>query len=233
MTKASDNVFPKLIGAEGAAPGTPSAATAILYVKADGLWYSKDDAGAETLVSGGAGSAGDVATDAIWTTAGMVAVATGTATATEQWPPGHELAYVQKTTDTVIAATTEAGATTIVTAGGIVCDGSMKIRVTFYAPQNLVSIGKALTFALYDDTGGGAASIGQIGVLVQPVTATGTGHGDLYLPFCFDSDDITPSAATHTYSLRAYTTTTNLSTVYSGAGGSGALRPVHMRITTV
>lgn len=54
MTKASDNIFPKLIGAEGAAPGTPAAATAILYVKADGLWYSKDDAGVETLVSGGA-----------------------------------------------------------------------------------------------------------------------------------------------------------------------------------
>lgn len=55
MTKASDNIFPKLIGAEGAAPGTPGAATAILYVKADGLWYSKDDAGVETLVSGGSG----------------------------------------------------------------------------------------------------------------------------------------------------------------------------------
>ena len=53
MTKASDNVFPKLIGSEGAAPATPAAATAILYVKADGLWYSKDDAGVETLVSGG------------------------------------------------------------------------------------------------------------------------------------------------------------------------------------
>ena len=55
MTKASDNVFPKLIGSEAAAPGTPAAATAILYVKADGLWYSKDDAGVETLVSGGTG----------------------------------------------------------------------------------------------------------------------------------------------------------------------------------
>jgi len=55
MTKASDNAFPKIIGAEGAAPGTPAAATAILYVKADGLWYSKDDAGVETLVSGGDG----------------------------------------------------------------------------------------------------------------------------------------------------------------------------------
>lgn len=57
MTKASDNVFPKIIGAEGAAPGTPAAATAIAYVKADGLWYSKDDAGVETLMSSGPPSA--------------------------------------------------------------------------------------------------------------------------------------------------------------------------------
>lgn len=41
--------------AEGVAPGTPGAAKVSLYAKADGLLYSKDDAGAETLVSGGAG----------------------------------------------------------------------------------------------------------------------------------------------------------------------------------
>lgn len=40
---------------EGAAPATPAAAKVRLYAKADGLLYSKDDAGAETLVSGGAG----------------------------------------------------------------------------------------------------------------------------------------------------------------------------------
>ena len=40
--------------AEGAAPGTPSAATVIAYAKADGLMYSKDDAGTETLMSSGA-----------------------------------------------------------------------------------------------------------------------------------------------------------------------------------
>jgi hypothetical protein len=30
------------------APGTPSAGKSIIYPKADGLWYSKDDAGVET-----------------------------------------------------------------------------------------------------------------------------------------------------------------------------------------
>lgn len=49
--KASDNVFPKLIASEGAAPATPAAGTVVLYAKTDGLLYSKDDAGAETPLS--------------------------------------------------------------------------------------------------------------------------------------------------------------------------------------
>lgn len=59
MTTASDNVFPKVILVEGAAPATPSANQVKLYAKSDGLLYSKDDAGAETLVSGGAGGLSD------------------------------------------------------------------------------------------------------------------------------------------------------------------------------
>ncbi len=44
---------------EGSAPATPAANRAVLYVKSDGLFYSKDDAGTETLVSGGAGGLTD------------------------------------------------------------------------------------------------------------------------------------------------------------------------------
>jgi hypothetical protein len=43
---------------EGAAPATPAGGKVRLYAKTDGLLYSKDDAGAETLVSGGAGGGG-------------------------------------------------------------------------------------------------------------------------------------------------------------------------------
>ena len=57
--KASDNVFPKLLFAEGAAPAAPAAGSVIAYAKADGLLYSKDDAGTETPLGGGGGS-GDV-----------------------------------------------------------------------------------------------------------------------------------------------------------------------------
>lgn len=58
--------------------GTPSTGNVAIYAKADGLMYSKDDAGTETLMSGGSGS---VATDAIWDAAGDLAVGSGANTA--------------------------------------------------------------------------------------------------------------------------------------------------------
>lgn len=79
MTKASDNVFPRFLISEGGSTATPGAAQVTVYAKADGLLYSKDDAGAETLMSGG--SAGAVATDAIWDAAGDLAVGSGANTA--------------------------------------------------------------------------------------------------------------------------------------------------------
>jgi hypothetical protein len=41
---------------EAAAPSTPAANRVVIYCKADGLMYSKDDAGVETLMSAGSGS---------------------------------------------------------------------------------------------------------------------------------------------------------------------------------
>ena len=79
MTKASENLYPRILFAESAAPGTPGTGQATVYVKADGKAYLKDDAGTETdLTAGGSGS---VATDAIWDAAGDLAVGTGANTA--------------------------------------------------------------------------------------------------------------------------------------------------------
>lgn len=64
---------------EAAAPSTPASGRVVVYAKADGLMYSKDDAGVETLMSGGA--TGAVATDAIWDAAGDLAVGSGANTA--------------------------------------------------------------------------------------------------------------------------------------------------------
>ena len=53
MTKASDNVFPRFLISEGGSTSTPASGRVTVYAKADGLLYSKDDAGTETLMSGG------------------------------------------------------------------------------------------------------------------------------------------------------------------------------------
>lgn len=58
LPTASDNVFPKVILSEGAAPATPATGQVKMYAKADGLLYSKDDAGVETPLSGGGGGGG-------------------------------------------------------------------------------------------------------------------------------------------------------------------------------
>lgn len=52
MAKIQDVDIPHLEFAEAAAPGTPAAGIVRLYAKTDGLLYSKDDAGAETGVTG-------------------------------------------------------------------------------------------------------------------------------------------------------------------------------------
>lgn len=77
MTKASDNIFPRLLISEGGSTSTPAAAQVTVYAKANGLLYSKDDAGTETALGGG----GSVATDAIWDAAGDLVQGTGANTA--------------------------------------------------------------------------------------------------------------------------------------------------------
>lgn len=57
MAKIQDVDIPYLEFAEAAAPGTPASGIVRTYSKADGLMYSKDDAGTETLMSGGGGGA--------------------------------------------------------------------------------------------------------------------------------------------------------------------------------
>jgi hypothetical protein len=98
--KVDDNVFPKVIVSEVTATATPAAATVVVYAKADGLLYSKDDAGVETLVSGGTGGGGSsltvqdegsslatAATTVNFTGAGVTASGTG-ATKTVNIPGG-------------------------------------------------------------------------------------------------------------------------------------------------
>jgi hypothetical protein len=55
MAVIEDLEVPLLQFAEAAAPSTPASGLVRIYAKADGLLYSKDDAGTETALGGGGG----------------------------------------------------------------------------------------------------------------------------------------------------------------------------------
>lgn len=228
---------------EGSAPSTPSANRVVMYAKSDGLMYSKDDAGAETLMS--SGSSGNVATDAIWDAAGDLAVGSGANTAAKlsigatngmalqrvsgavAWtlPAGYEYDYVEFTGGAAPTATSEATANTVVTANAKAFDGSTVVVVEFFAPSaraDAGAAGRSMTFVLYDDTGGGAASIGMIGFTRTPAASTAN-HPVLL------RRRLTPSNATHTFSIRAHVSA-GTGDITSGTGGSGAFMPGYIRI---
>ena len=135
--------------------------------------------------------------------------------------PGFELDYVQITSSVSITATTAATATTCITGNAVTYDGSTRICIEVYSPavQTGATSASTVNIVLYD----GSTEVGVIGEV-----ARGTGSTDnctlcarVYL---------TPSAAAHTYSVRAYRGTSN-GTFQAGAGGAGTYMPAYLRIT--
>lgn len=143
--KASDNQFPKLILAEGAAPAMPDAGTVKVYAKADGLVYSMDDAGTETPLSGGGGggAAGDVVGPAS-AVADRIAVFDG---ATGKLIKDGGLTIADLYFDSVTAATISAGTVTLNCNGGRVRNFtvSMTANATL-AVSNLAPAGRVTEF---------------------------------------------------------------------------------------
>lgn len=148
--------------------------------------------------------------------AGDVLTGVGTTIAFAK-PPGYEYAYNDVQSGTIsITATTEGTATTVVTASAVTFDGSTPVVIEFYAPY----VSKGTTFTrvyLYD----GSNSIGFIG----HVDASGG------VPFRV-ARRLTPSAASHTYSIRA-SVDAGTGSVIGGAGGLAAYMPAFIRITKV
>lgn len=102
MTKASDNVFPRFLISEGGSTSTPASGNVTVYAKANGLLYSKDDAGTETALGGGASAL----TAPTFVAAGSSA--TGTGDITPGLPAGHTtddilLLFVQTSNQTAAA----------------------------------------------------------------------------------------------------------------------------------
>ena len=136
----------------------------------------------------------------------------------------YELAYTQFTAPVSITATTEATATTIVTASAVTFNGSTVAVIEFCCPYVDVpanAAGNTCSICLYD----GAASIG---ILSVPGSASNVG---VFVPGS-GQRVLTPSAAAHTYSIRAFRSNANC-TIGVGAGGLGAYMPGFIRIRKV
>lgn len=137
---------------------------------------------------------------------------------------GTELTYVEFTANVGCGATTSAGATTIVTAAAVAGDGATKVLIEFFAPTySASSTGVQGHIGLYED----GTSIGELWVQTAGLSA-GASVEAIYV-----ARRMTPSAASHTYSIRAYTPPGGTFTVQAGAGGAATLFPGFIRITTV
>lgn len=244
MTKFSEAELFGMTIRESANDGSdftnPSADYRRLFLGEDGNLYNKDSAGTVTAMTG---SSGSVATDAIWDAAGDLAVGSGANTAARlaigatngmvlmrvsgavAWalPSGHPFDYAEITSDASITATAEGSADNVVSGNSVTYDGSTVVVIEFFSPRVIPAtgtVGRGVFFVLYD----GASSIGLFGAVRTP--ATGTAHN---APVRL-ARRLTPSAAAHTYHIKAFVDA-GTGTVTANTGGSGAYMPAYIRIT--
>jgi hypothetical protein len=136
---------------------------------------------------------------------------------------GSELDYVAFTGAVNITATTEGTANTIVTGSSVAYDGSTVVYLEFFAPETFLdAASRQITLVLYD----GSSAIGVMGRIFG-----GTGHANARIPVLV-SRRFTPSNASHTYSIRAFTNA-GTQQVNGGASGTGALVAGHIQIIRV
>jgi hypothetical protein len=132
-----------------------------------------------------------------------------------------QLDYVALTSTVNVTATTEATANTIVTGSAVVYDGSTAVLIHFFAPEVFMDADdRNITFVLYDGSS-------AIGVLARYFVGDIHLVGDRFAGHAFVR--LTPSAASHTYSIRAFTNA-GTQQVSGGAGGSATLFPGFIRI---
>jgi hypothetical protein len=138
----------------------------------------------------------------------------------------NELAYNEFTAAVSIAATTEATATTVVTASAVTFDGATPALITFYSPS--ITLPPVSAVPLRVIVLDGATVVGVLSYR-QRGTDTTTDASDAEMHV---TRRLTPSAAAHTYSIRAWVGS-GTGNIIAGAGGAAAYLPGYIRITKV
>lgn len=155
--------------------------------------------------------------------AGQAPIATTSNSGAWTYPPGYEIAYQAASTATTISATTEATANTIVSAGAVTFDGTA-VWIEFYAA--LIEPGatalSSVSIYLFLD----GATQGSIWFAAKDDSAV----LDAGEAGCYAKVKQTPSAGSHTYTIRGSKSGAN-GTVAAGAGGAGVYVPCYVRIS--
>ena len=163
-----------------------------------------------------AASAADTAARLAVGTDGQTLVADSTQVAGLKWVTSLEIAHNDYSSNVTISATTEATANQVVAAPAVTFDGATTVLVEFYAPS-VNGGGQVFQIGLFDGSS-------PLGILVYSNLATGS-FQSVYV-----RRRLTPSAASHTYSVRAWIAAGS-GTVHGGSGGSGQVMPGFIRIT--
>jgi len=133
---------------------------------------------------------------------------------------GVQKDYAEVTSNQTSTATTAAGATAIITGNSVAYNGTDVVMIEFEAVSATHSVANAIMkWNLYDGST-------DLGVMCQSWETT-TGTGNMHVR---GSRRLTPSNASHTYSIRAWSNTAGTVTTEAGAGGAGVLLPMFIRI---
>lgn len=155
----------------------------------------------------------------------------GLTNATARFNPGTptvELDYAQFTTTVSPTATTEAGADVVVTGNAVSYDGTTTVAIEFVAGtlRPAAVLGAILRLWLFQD----GASIGRLATFTGESTSGGGSVGAYTA--CHAVRRLTPTAGSHTYSVRA-DVSTGTASIEAGAGGAGNNVPGFIRISRV
>jgi predicted secreted protein len=127
---------------------------------------------------------------------------------------GSMLGYAEVTASVTVTATTEGTANTVVTAPAIACDGVTPVVVEFYTPFSIPAAGgNYIIYVLFQD----GSAIGWL----SRNDANGPVHAERRF---------TPTAGSHTYSVRAFVNT-GTATTSAGPAGSSQYVPAHLKIS--
>lgn len=130
------------------------------------------------------------------------------------------VSYTQITANVTVNGGTEALADTVITAPALAADGISSFWIEFWCPDVALAASCAVNLWLYD----GAASVGQVYQQYNGANGLATGE-PTQVRF-----RVTPSAGSHTYSIRA-SQQFGVCTINAGAGGAGVFMPASLAIS--